>query len=317
MQLKGNFEASSLASILQLLASEQKSGILRLKNQENDLKIFIQNGAIVYAAMPDRERRLGHFLRSRGTITAEQLQACSSEAAAQKQALNRILVQQGLITADDLKRCIHRQTRELLYNLFLWEDGVFDYKDARLNPGGALTHQIDIMSVVLEASRRMDEMTLLSRQIPSKNERFKMSGQLQDQQEIKLNADEWRFLTLIDGRRAVRDLIVESGYDDFTVYTLLDSLLRAGLIQKGAAPPSVPRRDAESLPALLAGLDGVLQIIRRGLVNEIARWPYTLLSSGAAGRTPADPGADPCRLRHAIRTLGGQHIYHLCPAFNG
>jgi hypothetical protein len=230
-------------------------------------------------------------------ITAEQLDVSIAEAADQNQPLSRVLVQEGFITADEIKRCLYRQTRELLYNLFLLENGVFEYKDARLNHGGALRQQIDIMSVVLEASRRMDEMTLLSRKIPSKRVCFKMSGQIRDQGEIKLNADEWRFLTLIDGRRTVRDLIYESGYDDFRVYTLLDSLLGAGLIQAGAEAPAAAEPALEPPSTLLAGLEGVLRMIRRGLATELAQWPYTLLNSPV----PEGPQPAPAQIRNAYR----------------
>lgn len=50
--------------------------------------------------------------------------------------------------------------------------------------------------------------------------------------EIKLNANEWRVLSLIDGTRSVRQVITESAYDEFAVYKIIFSVISSGLIEQ-------------------------------------------------------------------------------------
>lgn len=73
MHLKGNLETSFLASILQLLCNDQKTGILQLNNNDEEVRIFLQDGKIIYATGSRRETRMGHILRNEGHLTSQQL----------------------------------------------------------------------------------------------------------------------------------------------------------------------------------------------------------------------------------------------------
>ncbi len=55
---------------------------------------------------------------------------------------------------------------------------------------------------------------------------------VQDKDEIKLNAKEWRILSLIDGTRPVQELINQSGYDEFAVYKILHKISSSKLIEE-------------------------------------------------------------------------------------
>jgi len=63
--------------------------------------------------------------------------------------------------------------------------------------------QLNPMKLILEASRRIDELSVLKEFIPSDNLVFQMSGKVQNKEEIKLNANEWRILSLVDGTRTL------------------------------------------------------------------------------------------------------------------
>ena len=61
----------------------------------------------------------------------------------------------------------------------------------------------------------------------------KISGKVEKKEDVKLNDNERRILSLIDGSRTVRQVIDKSGYDEFAVYKILYSILSYGLIEKG------------------------------------------------------------------------------------
>jgi len=175
MNLKGDFDPSSLASILQLLSNEKKTGVLRVVSDDNEVRIFIQDGAIIYAMGSQKEGRLGHLLISKGLITPDQLQQCLAEARSQKLAMGKILVGRGIISSEQLKSVIRKQAEFIVFNLFFWDQGSFEYSDARLNLNGLVVTRLDIMSIILEATRRIDEMSILKKQISNDRIVFRIS----------------------------------------------------------------------------------------------------------------------------------------------
>ena len=79
MSLKGNLDTFFLNSIFQLLNADQKTGILKVQNTQKQVKIYFQDGDIVYATGNQKENRLGYHLQSSGLISSEQLDACLAQ----------------------------------------------------------------------------------------------------------------------------------------------------------------------------------------------------------------------------------------------
>jgi hypothetical protein len=230
MLLKGNFESFFLTSILQLLYNDQKSGILRLKNEGNEIKIIFKEGDIVYAVGSAKETRLSFSLLKKGLVSKSQVEECLRLAKTRRQSLEKVLAEQGFVSREDMQDIINKHVEEIVFKLFLWEKGEFEYQDASINLRGAAATRLNTTKVLLEASRRIDEMSIIRKQIASDKQSFKISETIQDKEEVKLNAEEWRILSLIDGTRSVRQVVEESGYDEFVVYKVLYSLVSSGLI---------------------------------------------------------------------------------------
>jgi len=232
MSLKGNLETTFLASVLQLLCLEQKTGVLRVTSGGDEAKVFFEKGAIVYARESQKDDRLGYLLKSEGIISAEQLEGCLEVVREKKQSLNKILVERGYISPEGLREFNRKQVEEILCDLFLWEKGDFEYRDNIFNLEGEIVTQLNTMELILEASRRVDETSVLRKQITSDKLIFSISNKVQAKKEITLKPNEWRIISLIDGKRTVRRVISESGYEEFAVYKILYSLVSSGLIGK-------------------------------------------------------------------------------------
>ena len=272
MSLKGNLETFFLNSILQLLSDDQKSGILHVKNHHKEVKIYFQDGDIVYATGSQRESRLGYHLQSKGTISREKLHECLETGQKEKKALGKVLVEKGYITAENLENLIHHQIEEIIFDLFVWDKGDFEYKDARLNLQGMVATRITVVKLLLEASRRIDEMSILRKNIPNDNIIFRTAEQVQENTEIKLDANEWKALRLIDGKRSVRQLLDESGFDEFLGYKILYSLLSSGLIE--CSPNQAPIQEMQIEPdfsVVITIYSDILQTIGQSLEAEVGK----------------------------------------------
>jgi len=75
MTLKGDLGTVGLTTILQLLESDSKTGLLQIKSKEKIAGLFVKDGSIAYATCSQSNSRLGYLLRSRGVITVDQLEA--------------------------------------------------------------------------------------------------------------------------------------------------------------------------------------------------------------------------------------------------
>ncbi len=278
MNLQGDFEGLTLASILQLLCNDQKTGVLTVTCEDEQSRVFFEQGTIVYASASLKEARLGYLMRNDGIISAAQLQKCLAMAKEEKMHLGKILVEKGYISLDTLKKYNTRQVEAILYNLLFWKKGRFEYKDAKLNLKGMIVTQLNPMKLILEASRRIDELSVLKKFIPTDRLVFQMSGKVQSKEEIKLNANEWRILSLIDGTRTVRQIIVESGYDEFAVYKIFFSVISSGLIEQKEEVSLEDGGSAEkdNFSAILTVFNDILNSIQKNILDELGDRSYSL-----------------------------------------
>ena len=291
MALQGNLETFFLASVFQLLCNDKKTGVLRVAEEENDVKVYFKEGTVIYAISSQKEHRIGYFLKSKGMLSERDLQKCLQVGKQKKLQLGKVLVEEGYITVDDLKDVIRLQVENILYGLFLWQKGDFDYKDAKLNLSGLILTELDAMELILEASRRVDEMSILTKQIPSDKLVFRMSERVQDEEEIKLNSNEWRILSLVNGKRSVAEVIMESGYDNLGAYKILYSLVSSGLIEKTEAVEveEVPVKKKEvsvDFPGIVTLYNDVFQVILKSLQDELGNRAFGIFDECKAKLVP-------------------------------
>ena len=238
MSLKGNFGTFYIATILQLLGDDQKTGILYVRKGNKEIQVFLQKGIIIYAKGSHTKYQLGRLFRTNGHITEEQLAECLEINRKNNQAIGKILVEKGYISMEMLKNAIAKQAENLIFDLFLWENGEFEYKDANIDLKGLKIVQINTMQILLEATRRIDEMALLKKLIPENRMVFRVTEkETSDEKAVQLDEREKRLLAKVDGLRTVKQIIEDSGYDIFSTYKILNSLILAGRIEKSDDPP--------------------------------------------------------------------------------
>ena len=195
------------------------------------IRIFLNEGEIIYATGSHKRDRLGYFLRSNGIVSEEQLRESLKQGRAQKKALGKILIEKGILTPGKLQKFIHLQIEHLIFNLFLWDKGKFEYNDAAINLKGMIVAKINVTRLLLEASRRIDEISILKKHIPSDLLVYRITCKISEKDEIPLDLLDLKILGLINGQRSIRRVIRDGGFDEYTAYKILYSLLTSGLIE--------------------------------------------------------------------------------------
>ncbi len=253
MPLSGNLETFYFAVILQLLSNDRKTGILRLNSEKNQVKVYVKDGMIVYAKESRKKYRLGNLIKSSGKISEKQLQGSLIISRDKHQAIGKTLLEMGYVTQKELKEFIRKQAENIVYDLFFWEKGDFEYTDETFELNKIVVNKIDVMSLILEATRRIDEISIIKKHIPNENAVFTQSEKSYGKQDSKLKEDEWNIYSMVDGKCWVEQLIVKSGFDRYKVYKILNALISSGYIEKSEVVSTEER--AEQAFNQLQGMD--------------------------------------------------------------
>ncbi len=275
MPLTGNLETFNLNSIFQLLGDDQKTGVLKVRNQDKEIRIYIKDGEIIYATGSQKKDRLGQFLKNNDLISQEQLLASLKKAKTEKKALGKILIEQGILSSQKLQEIIQQQIEFLIFNLFLWDQGEFEYNDAALNLKGMIVAKINVVRLLLEASRRIDEISIIKKHIPNDMLVYRITGKISDKDEVTLKSAELKILGLVDGHRSLRQVIREGGFDEYSAYKSVYSLFSCGLVEsvkaKSEAPAKEPAKEPKDYSTIIGAYNNILQILFRNIEGELGK----------------------------------------------
>ncbi len=231
MALEGNLETFYLSSLFQLLSNDKKTGKLRITHDDDVVTVHFCDGTIVSATSTDNEKHLGYLLRSEGVIGDIELERHLLIARNRKERLGKVLVDEYFISKEELDTFIHMQIENILFSLFHWTIGKFRFEECAISvPDNTDTH-FETMELILEASRRVDEMSVLVKKIPAKDQILRYTPDAASaNRQTKPNNQENAVLRLVNGMRTIKEIIDQSGYDEFTAVKALYTLLSAGII---------------------------------------------------------------------------------------
>jgi hypothetical protein len=232
MSFKGNFNAFPLHSIIQLLAEQGKNGTLYISNGRKQANICFHEGTVVCATGWQDERRLGYILNKNGHINVKTLNEAISRSRLESQSLGKTLIEFDVIDKATLKSALRQQALDLICDLNLWENGDFEFKETPISFGAIERFSFNPIQLLIEASRRIDEMSVFREKKMLDQNVYVLSDKIYREKVIRLKADEWRVLSLLDGNHKVGDLVDISGCSRFGVFKVLYSMLTVGFIEQ-------------------------------------------------------------------------------------
>ena len=152
----GNLKSVALSTILQILSTDNRTGVLHFEQGQASRAICLKDGKIV-AASGREGQRLGQILYDRGLISREQLEEALEKTKEEKKRLGEVLLDLGYINEDSLKKLIRYQIQEAVLDISLWAEGDFAYRDCQMDFDERGVEDISTMRIVLEAAARKDE----------------------------------------------------------------------------------------------------------------------------------------------------------------
>lgn len=228
--LRGDVAAFRLADVLTFLSNTRKSGTLTVQNDGREARLFFEDGALVYAGSNQESFRLGSILLRRKMITPEQRDRIDELMQRGGGRFGERAVQESVLSEEQLRDFLKVQVSEIVYDAFVWDGGTFAFSHELDLPPYAVTIAIDLLNLIMEGARRIEEWEQCVRLLPNKNVVFRVVATPRDEK-ITLTVDEWKILFLINGQRTLDDLCADAE-DRLRVYRVVYGLYANKLIEK-------------------------------------------------------------------------------------
>jgi hypothetical protein len=246
MSFTGNLVTVSFPDLLQLISTGGKTGMLSITKTNQKKEIYFSKGDIIYATSTNNEDELlGTLLLRRGKISKLDLQRSLSHHKMSGKKLGAVLVELKLVTPEELRECLNWQVEEIVYNLFAWESGEFEFTDDQMPSPDQITTQLNTVNVIMEGTRRIDEWMEIQKGLPQDNIILQVNPFPKVEGEISLSAEEFQIFTLINGERALPDILAVSPFGEFITSKALYSLISKDFVLKGVNKTAQLNRQKE------------------------------------------------------------------------
>jgi hypothetical protein len=237
--LSGDIKYFRLPEILQLIAMDRLTGRLTLKITRQTVIIYIRTGQVVFAEGEKRgvREQIGSILVRMGALTEDALQSALALSAARGERLGQVLIDESIVTPEDIKKALLVQTERSVYRAMAWGQGRFSFE---LSDMPEYIHEavsgIRVEDLILEGIRRVNEGRMIAEKIPSLDIIFARSSYSKDELAgLPIKEDERLVLALVDGLRDIKALAFASGISEFRLMKALFALFSAGIIRRQSA----------------------------------------------------------------------------------
>lgn len=238
--LSGDLAVISISEILQVLDVQRQSGALTVTGKKAQVVLYIGKGELdfaTYTGLPE-EFLLGRYLVDSGAITRDKLdQVLAARDTSDGRVLGDYLVDECIVSAEELTRALVQQTSELLYEVVRWRKGRFRFLHLAEN---AMAEQAKLGlptgGLIMEGFRRVDEWRLIEDSFDFTDVLFRDEMAIEKLLEQgKLTEQERAVLAHIDGENSVGEVVDAAAGSSFEVCKILYQLLNSRLVRRRAA----------------------------------------------------------------------------------
>ncbi len=248
MALKGNLRDFSTTQLLNLINLARKTGTLTVQGDEL-ARMSFREGKLIYAHVGDETgNQLAHVLEQAGKLTKEQARIIQTRVKGKSdKQIGHLLIQAGYVTQSDIIQSVRQHVLGIVYKLFTWRDGLFRFDANKLPPSTHITIPIDLESVLMEGSRRVQEWEVLQEELPDLDVSLRFADKPDEKlRNVNLTVEEWRVISFINPQNSVRQIARANNLTDFEVRRIIYGMLQAGIVQ--IIQPPKPKKPPTPTP---------------------------------------------------------------------
>uniref|UniRef100_A0A7C4Y6F3 DUF4388 domain-containing protein n=1 Tax=candidate division WOR-3 bacterium TaxID=2052148 RepID=A0A7C4Y6F3_UNCW3 len=206
MAIEGPVKELSLFELFQLISFAKKTGVLNIiLNDGTEYKLFFKEGFLVYL---DTGKKLIQELQRRGILNDVEEKNLEE------------LIRDGKVNVKEVSAVLKSIVENEIFFLLKLKEGFFKFEEYFIEPLKELELNLRIENLIMEGARRIDEAERILSSLPPESTIFVISDEIAKKDYIKLTSEEWEILSLIDGKKSIKDIIRIKGNELKTLKAL-------------------------------------------------------------------------------------------------
>jgi hypothetical protein len=267
LKFEGRLSDLCLPDIVKSIAAGDKTGTLFVQTEDRNIAIYFKGGKAVYATPSLQRDKIGELLVAHEVISATELyEALKKQKKLKKKGtffrLGTILVNMAALDRDVLVNLISEQIEKALVEVLSEIDGTFVFEPRCELENEDVLADLDVAALLSHSSSDIETLTDIKRSVPTAHEIFVVNADPSTATDIKLALEEWKVLSLVDGRRDVAAIAQAARSPIFTTLKMLSRLVEADLVRR-ISPEAIAAftRDAKTLPKVPRANKGLIKRI--------------------------------------------------------
>lgn len=280
MALKGNLKDFGTTQLLNLVHLARKTGALQLWRDSKESELYFREGKLIHAIMTGDDGLLTSMLVKGGKLSRDQAQAIRTRSRERDdKRLALILIQNGYVSKEDVVQSATNYILDIVYHLFTWTDGQFNFEPDKEPDRTRLTVPIELSNVIMEGSRRVQELERLQDELPDLSIALKFTDHPDAKlRNISLSSEEWKIISYVKPTNSIRQIARANAMSDVQIRKIVYGMLQAGLVElvrpvsQAAVARSAGQQPAQAAGAAPVAAPTVTRSIVNRIIDRIKRW---------------------------------------------
>ena len=240
MSLQGDLSTLDFAGLFQNIEAAKKSGLLTVQANQGETKLYFHQGKlalITYVGRPDLEE----ILVASGAVSARELEVAKKKKRGSKRTLVEILPAMKVIEQAQLASMAAARMTGEACELINAGGGAFVFTEGAIPRGlfdpeeRALGITLPAGPLLLEAARRTDHWKMIRERVPSDSTHYVLAREPRKPKDASQAQVLEQMIPLLDGSRAVTEIVGAFPHRRFEAYQVLADLAEAQAIRLAAA----------------------------------------------------------------------------------
>lgn len=203
---------SPLPEILATIEKYKVAGVIIVKDEKFERKIYLNEGKIIFATSTNPDERLGEFLLYKGIITKEQYDESVVRLKRGEGRQGKILVDMKVLTPKELFLYVQEQIAEIVYNLFNLNEGKVLFQIGKFKEEEIIKLSIPIKKAIFEGIKKIKDPKRCFQRLGSKTAVYEPIFELKDILGLSLTQEETKLLQMVDGRKNLYEIITKGPF---------------------------------------------------------------------------------------------------------